>query len=67
MVDAALAQIGASLSVIAHAAPPIEGDVLVGITQLTHRQSYADIGMVSVIIPIAVTVVGIVLGTMGVV
>ena len=40
---------------------------LLGITQLTHRQSYADIGMVSVIIPIAVTVVGIVLGTMGVV
>lgn len=36
MVDAALAQIGASLSVIAHAAPPIEGDVLVGITQFLH-------------------------------
>ena len=36
MVDAALAQIGTSLSVIARAAPPIDGDVLVGITQFLH-------------------------------
>ena len=40
---------------------------LLGITQLTHKQSYADIGMVSVVIPVAVCVVGIVLGTLGVV
>ena len=36
MVDAALAQIGTSLAVIARAAPPIDGDVLVGITQFLH-------------------------------
>ncbi len=40
---------------------------LLGITQLTHRQSYADIGMVSVVIPVLTCVVAIVLGTMGVV
>lgn len=36
MVDAALGQIATSLAVIARAAPPIEGDVLVGITQFLH-------------------------------
>lgn len=36
MVNAALAQIGTGLSVIARAAPPIDGDVLVGITQFLH-------------------------------
>ena len=40
---------------------------LLGITQLTHRQSYADIGMVSVVIPVLTCVVAIVLGTLGVV
>jgi H+/gluconate symporter-like permease len=40
---------------------------LLGITQLTHKQSYADIGMVSVVIPVLTCVVAIVLGTMGVV
>ena len=40
---------------------------LLGITQLTHRQSYADIGMVSVVIPVATCVIAIVLGTMGIV
>ena len=40
---------------------------LLGITQLTHRQSYADIGMVSVVIPVSVCVIAIVLGTLGVV
>jgi H+/gluconate symporter-like permease len=40
---------------------------LLGITQLTHRQSYADIGMVSVVIPVITCVIAIVLGTMGVV
>jgi len=36
MVDAALGQIAASLAVIARAAPPIDGDVLVGVTQFLH-------------------------------
>ena len=40
---------------------------LLGITQLTHRQSYADIGMVSVVIPVSVCVIAIILGTAGVV
>jgi len=40
---------------------------LLGITQLTHKQSYADIGMVSVVIPIIALIVAIILGTMGVV
>jgi H+/gluconate symporter-like permease len=40
---------------------------LLGITQLTHKQSYADIGMVSVVIPVATCAIAIVLGTMGVV
>lgn len=40
---------------------------LLGITQLTHKESYADIGMCSVAIPIAVSVVAIILGTLGVV
>ncbi len=37
---------------------------LLGICGLTHRQSYADIGMVAVVIPVAALVVVIVLGTM---
>lgn len=40
---------------------------LLGITQLNHKQSYADIGMVSVLIPIGVSVIAIILGTMGIV
>ncbi len=40
---------------------------LLGITQLTHRQSYADIGMCTVVIPVITCVIAIVLGTMGVV
>lgn len=40
---------------------------LLGITQLTHKQSYADIGMVSVLIPVLTGIIAIVLGTMGVV
>ena len=40
---------------------------LLGITQMTHRQSYADIGMCTVVIPIIVCIVAIILGTMGVV
>jgi len=40
---------------------------LIGITQLNHKQSYADIGMVSVVIPVLTCVVAIVLGSMGVV
>jgi H+/gluconate symporter-like permease len=40
---------------------------LLGITQLTHRQSYADIGMCTVVIPVLTCVIAIVLGTMGVV
>jgi H+/gluconate symporter-like permease len=40
---------------------------LLGITQLTHKQSYADIGMVCCVIPVLVCVVAIILGTMGVV
>ena len=40
---------------------------LLGITGITHREGYADIGMVSVVIPVATCVVAIVLGSMGVV
>jgi len=40
---------------------------LLGITQLTHKQSYADIGMVSVLIPVGCGVLAIILGTLGVV
>jgi H+/gluconate symporter-like permease len=40
---------------------------LLGITQLTHRQSYADIGMVCCVIPVLVCAIAIVLGTLGVV
>lgn len=40
---------------------------LLGITQLNHKQSYADIGMCTVVIPVATAVVAIVLGTLGVV
>ena len=36
MVETALAQIAASLAVIARAAPPTDGDVLVGISQFLH-------------------------------
>lgn len=40
---------------------------LLGICGLTHKQSYADIGMVSVVIPLATTIVAIILGTIGIV
>jgi H+/gluconate symporter-like permease len=40
---------------------------LLGITQLTHRESYADIGMVCCVIPVFVCGIAIVLGTLGVV
>ena len=40
---------------------------LLGITQLTHRQSYADIGMCTVVIPVIACVLAIILGTMGIV
>lgn len=40
---------------------------LLGITQLTHRQSYADIGVCTVVIPVITCVIAIVLGTLGVV
>ena len=40
---------------------------LLGITQLTHKESYADIGMVSVVIPVCTGIVAILLGTLGVV
>jgi len=40
---------------------------LLGITQITHKEGYADIGMVSVVIPILTSVVAIILGSMGVV
>lgn len=40
---------------------------LLGITGITHRQGYADIGIVSVVIPLLACVVAIVLGTLGVV
>jgi H+/gluconate symporter-like permease len=37
---------------------------LLGICGLSHRQSYADIGMVAVVIPVAALIVVIVLGSM---
>ena len=37
---------------------------LLGICGLSHRQSYADIGMVAVVIPVAALVVVIILGSM---
>ncbi|EAU42918.1 GntP family transporter [Fulvimarina pelagi HTCC2506] len=40
---------------------------LLGICGLTHRQSYADIFVVAVCIPVAATIVAIVLGTIGVI
>ncbi|WP_315116072.1 GntP family permease [uncultured Clostridium sp.] len=40
---------------------------LLGICGLTHKESYLDIGMVSVIIPIAGTIIAIILAIMGVV
>lgn len=40
---------------------------LLGICRLTHRESYADIGMTTVVIPSSVLVVGILLASIGVV
>lgn len=40
---------------------------LLAICGLTHRESYPDIGMVTVVIPVAATVAGVVLGSLGVV
>lgn len=40
---------------------------LLGITQLTHKQSYADIGMVTLVIPVLTCVIAILLGSVGVV
>ena len=40
---------------------------LLGITQLNHKQSYADVGMVSVVIPVITCIVAIVLGSIGIV
>jgi len=40
---------------------------LLGITQITHKEGYADVGMVSVVIPIIALVIVIILGTMGIV
>lgn len=40
---------------------------LLGITGITHKQGYADIGMVSVVIPVVTCVIAVVLGSMGVV
>lgn len=40
---------------------------LLGITGLTHRQSYADIGMCTVVIPTVAVIAIIILGSMGVV
>jgi H+/gluconate symporter-like permease len=40
---------------------------LLAITGLTHKESYADIGMVSVVIPIASLIVAIILATIGLV
>jgi H+/gluconate symporter-like permease len=40
---------------------------LLAICGLTHRQSYADIGMVTVVLPVAATVSAVVLGSLGVV
>ncbi len=40
---------------------------LLGITGLTHKQSYADIGMVATVIPIFVAIIAIILGSLGVV
>ncbi|MGH4137321.1 GntP family permease [Clostridium sp.] len=40
---------------------------LLGITGMTHKQSYIDIGMCTVVIPLIATVVSIIFATMGVV
>ncbi|GAB6277431.1 MAG: GntP family permease [Rectinema sp.] len=40
---------------------------LLGITQITHKEGYADIGMVSVVIPVLTCVIAIILGSLGVV
>ncbi len=40
---------------------------LLSVTKLTHRQSYADIAMCTMAIPLVATVVGIILASMGVV
>ena len=34
--------------------------------QMTHKESYADCGMVTVVIPLIVAVIAVILGTMGV-
>ncbi len=40
---------------------------LLGITQITHKEGYADIGMVSVLIPVLTCVLVIILGSLGIV
>lgn len=40
---------------------------LLGITGMTHKQSYIDIGLCTVVIPLIATAVSIVFATMGVV
>ncbi|HRZ90418.1 MAG TPA: GntP family permease, partial [Spirochaetia bacterium] len=40
---------------------------LLGITQITHKEGYADVGMVSVVIPVLTCVVAIILGSIGIV
>ena len=40
---------------------------LLGITQITHKDGYADIGMVSVLIPVLTCVLVIILGSLGIV
>jgi H+/gluconate symporter-like permease len=56
----------ATLSLGGFDALPHNGAVitLLGICGLTHRQSYADIGMVAVVIPVAALIVVIILGSM---
>lgn len=40
---------------------------LLGITQITHKEGYADVGMVSVLIPVCTVVIAIILGSIGIV
>lgn len=40
---------------------------LLGITQITHKEGYADVGMVSVVIPVLTCVIAIILGSIGIV
>ncbi len=40
---------------------------LLGITQITHKEGYADVGMVSVVIPVLTCVLVIILGSIGIV